>query len=148
MQSPDDPKRNPYTAAQGMGGHDWHEITARTPEKLERFNAAMTAKWNQAPMLGTYPFDTLVEASQEAEDSGRVFVVDVGAAIGAAMKELREAVPQLKGRIVVQDQERVIKAIPEGFLPSSIEPMVHDFYSPQPVKGAKVYSIRRVLHDW
>ena len=31
---------------------------------------------------------------------------------------------------------------------SGLEAMVHDFYTAQPVKGAKVYYLRTVLHDW
>ena len=26
--------------------------------------------------------------------------------------------------------------------------MEHDFFTPQPIKGAKYYHLRRVLHDW
>ena len=26
--------------------------------------------------------------------------------------------------------------------------MVHDFYTPQPVKGARAYFLKSVLHDW
>ncbi|KAL2823580.1 S-adenosyl-L-methionine-dependent methyltransferase [Aspergillus cavernicola] len=32
--------------------------------------------------------------------------------------------------------------------PEVIEAMDHDFFSPQPVKGAKAYYLRLVLHDW
>ncbi|KAJ5787090.1 hypothetical protein N7457_002080 [Penicillium paradoxum] len=31
---------------------------------------------------------------------------------------------------------------------SAIEPMVHDFYQEQPVKGARAYFLHSVLHDW
>jgi hypothetical protein len=29
-----------------------------------------------------------------------------------------------------------------------VEKMVHDFFTPQPVKGAQLYYIRRVFYDW
>ena len=31
---------------------------------------------------------------------------------------------------------------------AGLEAMAHDFWTPQPVKGAKVYYLRTVLHDW
>ena len=33
-------------------------------------------------------------------------------------------------------------------LPSGIEAMKHDFFKPQPVRNAKAYYLRTVLHDW
>ena len=80
---------------------------------------------------------------EEAQNQGRVFIVDVGGAVGGTMKELKEACPELEGRIVVQDKERVIKAIPKGFLPGGVEARPYDIWTPQPVKGAKVYYFRR-----
>lgn len=31
---------------------------------------------------------------------------------------------------------------------SGIEAMPHDFFAPQPIKGAKAYFLHSVLHDW
>ena len=33
-------------------------------------------------------------------------------------------------------------------VPSGIEVMGYDFFTPQPIKGAKAYYLRTVLHDW
>lgn len=141
---PSDPKRNVYTYSQGMDGRDWHEVFARTPELLRRVNVAFSGRWASVPVLGAYPFEGLVDMGFEGGDGeeGRVLMVDVGGAVGGSMKELREAVPGLKGVIVLQDQESVIGSIPEGFLSGDVVPMVHDFFTPQPVKGAKVYYMR------
>lgn len=97
------------------------------------------------PVCGIYPFENLAAETQASAD--RTFIVDVGGAVGGSMKELKQAHPELRGKFVVQDLPRVIDAIPENFLPSDIEPMVADFWQPQPVKNAKVYYLRLVLHS-
>ncbi|KAF7595501.1 hypothetical protein BBP40_005837 [Aspergillus hancockii] len=74
-----------------------------------------------------------------------VLFVDVGGGIGHQCARLRAHYPDLQGRVVVQDVERVIDAaVPiEG-----VEKMAHNIFDPQPIKGAKFYYLRTVLHDW
>ncbi|KAF7196059.1 O-methyltransferase hmp5 [Pseudocercospora fuligena] len=150
MEEPNDPKHHPLGVAIGMDGRDWHEVLARTPALMTRIHTAFTGKWSVAPATGLYPFENLVRASEECAATGRVFMVDVGGAFGDTQKEIRLAHPELKGKVITQDQEKVIAIIPAGHLPSElgIEPMSHDFWTPQPVKNAKIYYFRRVLHDW
>lgn len=47
---------------------------------------------------------------------------------------------------MVQDIPVVIDSIKE--LPEGITATKHDFFKPQPVKGAKAYYLGHVLHDW
>ena len=77
-------------------------------------------------------------------------MVDIGGNQGATMKEIREVYPNLKGKIIVQDTAQVVDSLPEDFLPEeyNIEARVHDFWTPQPVKNAGVYYLRRIMHDW
>lgn len=135
-------KSNPLTFAFGMEGHDWHEIFARSPELLQKFMLGMGSTAVAVPIFGAYPFgEQLLKKSQEAEKDGSVFIVDVGGGNGGITKVIREANPQLQGKIIVQDQERVINAIPSDFLPVGMEAQTHDFWTPQVVK-AKVYFLR------
>ena len=36
----------------------------------------------------------------------------------------------------------------EALAQQGIEPMAHDFFTPQPVHGAKAYYLKMCLHDW
>ena len=82
-------------------------------------------------------------------DKGRAMMVDVGGGSGHQLIRLRAALPQLKGRMVVQDVAMMIDTIDKAAAEKAgVETMVHDFYTPQPVRGAKVYYLRSVLHDW
>ena len=72
-----------------------------------------------------------------------VLLVDVGGGMGHDLEELKAKHPELKGRLVLQDRPEVINKI-EGPIPA-IEPTVHDFFTPQPVKGKPVAVITRCL---
>lgn len=82
-------------------------------------------------------------------------VVDVGGGVGQMSLALARHFPNL--RFVVQDRPPVVEQGrtiwaeqgPPGVLTSGrarLDP--HDFFTPQPVKGAAVYLLRHVLHDW
>lgn len=73
-------------------------------------------------------------------------LVDVGGGLGHDLLELRTNHPELSGRLILQDQPDVIKQV--GNAAEGIELAVHDFFTPQPVKGAKAYYLHSVLHDW
>lgn len=79
----------------------------------------------------------------------RVMVVDVGGGSGHQMLDLRKRRPELKGWMTVQDVPVMIGQVDTaGAEAIGLEAMAHDFFTPQPVKGAKVYYLRLVLHDW
>jgi hypothetical protein len=102
-------------------------------------------------VLGSYPFDTELSClSAAAVEQDRVFIVDIGGGNGGAMKEIREAYPALKGKIIVQDLARVVDNVPPGSLPPELDihHQVHDFWTPQPIRNATVFFMKRVLHDW
>ncbi|KAL9074671.1 MAG: hypothetical protein Q9157_004300 [Trypethelium eluteriae] len=51
----------------------------------------------------------------------------------------------------MQDRAEVVATVGQGWVgwpEECVEWMAHDFFAPQPVKGAAVYLLRWVLHDW
>lgn len=60
-------------------------------------------------------------------------LVDVGGGVGHDLRELRTKHPELTGLLVLQDQADVIKQA--GQFEKGIEASVHDFFTPQPIKG-------------
>lgn len=78
---------------------------------------------------------------------GAGLLVDVGGAKGTVAIEIARFAPEIK--IVVQDKPEVIKGttVPED-LQARVQLMGYDFFTEQPVKGADIYLIRNVLHDW
>jgi demethylsterigmatocystin 6-O-methyltransferase len=70
-------------------------------------------------------------------DSSVPLFVDVGGAMGQQSIFFRKAYPDLKGRVIVQDQAQIVSQIEATPLPGfdGIEAIAHDFFKPQPIKG-------------
>lgn len=80
-----------------------------------------------------------------------VLLVDVGGGLGHETMGLSNAYPGLSGKLIVQDTPSVIQeAQSSKKLPSNIEAVAHDFFTPQleAYSGARAYFMRLNLHDW
>jgi len=74
-----------------------------------------------------------------------VLFVDIGGGIGHQCAALKARYPTLPGRVILQDRpETLLHALPT----KGVEALEHDFFKPQPIKGAKFYYMRNILHDW
>ncbi|RDL35761.1 S-adenosyl-L-methionine-dependent methyltransferase [Venustampulla echinocandica] len=72
-------------------------------------------------------------------------VVDVGGGKGHDLQAFNMKYPQ-QGRLVLQDRPPVIDGIKD--LHPAIEYVKHDFFTSQPIQGARVYFYHHILHDW
>ncbi|ROW07069.1 hypothetical protein VPNG_06650 [Cytospora leucostoma] len=72
-------------------------------------------------------------------------LVDVGAGKGHDLAAFHDRFPH-RGRLVLQDMASVLDSL-EGIDPV-IERMPHDFFTEQPIKGARAYFLHHILHDW
>ncbi|KZF26356.1 S-adenosyl-L-methionine-dependent methyltransferase [Xylona heveae TC161] len=79
-------------------------------------------------------------------------IVDVGGSSGHASIALASSFPQLN--CIVQDRADTLASCKTNLasLPDSVSSRIsfqpHDFFGPQPVKGADVYLLRMILHEW
>ncbi|KAF5490301.1 Cytochrome P450 monooxygenase hmp1 [Colletotrichum fructicola] len=109
------------------------------PDRGRRFSLGMTPfTGSYASSLALYPFQDLQPGA---------LIVDVGGGSGHVSSEIAKANPKLK--FIVQDLEGPIllgrSTYKDSGLP--IEWQIHNAFHPQPVMGADVYFMRRVLHD-
>lgn len=72
-------------------------------------------------------------------------LVDVGGGKGQDLCMFADQFPDHPGKIVLQDQDTVIA---EAIEDSRFECSSHDFFTPQPIRNAKAYSLHSILHDW
>ncbi|KAL9124976.1 MAG: hypothetical protein Q9217_005755 [Psora testacea] len=95
-----------------------------------------------------YEPDHLLTAFDWPAREGQLFV-DVGGSHGESCKMLGRHTKDI--RFVVQDMPEVViegsQNLPEA-LNGRVKFMAHDFFETQPVKGADVYFLRWILHDW
>ncbi|KAH6872037.1 O-methyltransferase-domain-containing protein [Thelonectria olida] len=92
-----------------------------------------------------YPVEArLVKGADTSCDAP--FLVDIGGNRGHDLKEFHKYHPSTPGRLYLQDTEIVIHSIES--LPDAITSMPYDFFTEQPIKGARAYYIHSCLHDW
>lgn len=111
--------------------------------RFQRLFGSIAAKLR--PFTGVYDFGRLATI----DDSERIVLVDVGGGQGHAITQILEVHPNIKPeQCVLQDRKEVIaSAREESGLPSGVKCMVHDYYTPQPIKKARAYHFGAVAHD-
>ncbi|KAI9814557.1 MAG: hypothetical protein M1827_003112 [Pycnora praestabilis] len=139
-----DPRKTLFSWANGVEGKTFYEALLSLPNRLALFNSAMTSQEAALPVLGMFPF---VELDQQKNDEARPFLVDVGGGRGQSLLQIKKANPSINGKMILQDRQAVLDAIPEDGLPE-IEKMTYDFFTPQPIKHALAYYFRRIMHNW
>ena len=96
--------------------------------------------------LDFYPFEQrIIKGATTDADADAVFMVDVGGYTGTQAAGVKQRFPHAPGRFVIQDLPHALPSTPPG---ESIELMAHDFFTPQPLKGARLYYLRYITHDW
>ncbi|KAF7871817.1 hypothetical protein EAF04_003924 [Stromatinia cepivora] len=145
FKSPEDHLLNPYCFAHQTGEKNMWEHIGSFPERFQNLNLAMKAQsvatnWT----VGIFPFkDTLKGVKSDDET---VLVIDIGGGSGYVTKQIMEFVQEIPGKVVLQERDELIDAI--GHTIPEVAMMKYDFFTPQPIKGAPIYHIRRCLHDW
>lgn len=134
---------NPLTYRNGTEGKSQFETLAAQPENLAVFGRMLKAAQSFRPFTGLYPWERLADADPE-----RPLFVDIGGGHGHAIAAILAAHPELPASgFVLQDLDKVTKVAGQS-LPVGVQLQDHDFFTPNPVKGAKAYHIRACLHDW
>ena len=119
---------------------------AKHPERARRFGGAMRyfatwPAWDLKYLVRGFDWASL-------DHPGTTFV-DVGGGQGTVPRALATATRHMD--FIVQDLEGTIedgrKILPKE-MEGRITFMRHDFFAEQPVKGADVYFMRWILHDW
>ncbi|KAL2063150.1 hypothetical protein VTL71DRAFT_6222 [Oculimacula yallundae] len=141
-----DLKKSPYAWAVGMEGHDYYEAISSDPKKLHNFNFTMATSEAVTPILGMFPWASVKE--QVEADQSRAFIVDIGGGRGQLLTAIQKEAPAGFGaKMILQDRPDVLASLTADDVPG-IEKMSYDFYTPQPIKNAHFYVMRRILHDF
>ncbi|KAH7386795.1 putative O-methyltransferase [Phaeosphaeria sp. MPI-PUGE-AT-0046c] len=123
------------------------EFLASQPALFADFNLFMGATMGTQPIwLDWYDVQGRLIAGAKDDE---VLLVDVGGGKGHDVQVFNERFgKEGKGGLVLQDTPGVIEDIGDDALDGRIRKMGHDFFEPQPVKGARVYFLHHILHDW
>ncbi|KAF4445536.1 sterigmatocystin 8-o-methyltransferase [Fusarium austroafricanum] len=147
-------KQTGYKNPSDSNNCNWHfannckenvfQSLALNPAAAREFNDAMEShsKYNLTPWPEVYPTSTLLADAKP----DRPLVVDVGGSKGHDLTKFYRCHPDIpEGSLVLQDLPEILR---ELTIPDNITVHPHDFFTPQPVKGARAYFLHNVLHDW
>ncbi|KAL8999601.1 MAG: hypothetical protein Q9169_001561 [Polycauliona sp. 2 TL-2023] len=142
----DDTELSPFRYAHN--GMHFFEYFDKTPEQrkyLDDYMAirrvGLTTWFETFPML-----QALCPATKTDHDS--VLLVDVGGSWGHELVAFNQAHPHVHGRLILQDLPKVIEKVQREAPTPNVECMVYDFFTVQPIKGARAYYFRNICHDW
>jgi hypothetical protein len=93
---------------------------------------------DQAGMLDIFPYERLDDG--QPGNSTTALLVDVGGNVGHDINKFLSHHPEHAPRVVLQDRSDVISL---AKCPSTVQLRVHDFFTPQPVKGESTESLSR-----
>ncbi|KAK2670816.1 hypothetical protein RAB80_013238 [Fusarium oxysporum f. sp. vasinfectum] len=148
-EEPQDPLYNPYTAYWKQEGTPVWSIMMQNPERFQTFQTGMAGIDVAIPVTGHFDFSTLKNDSPDMGNA-TIELVDVGGGEGTVLNKILEAHPDLSPKnCMLQERPEVIQlAKSKKTLPEGIQLVEHDFMTEQPVKGAKAYFMRMILHDY
>ncbi|KAL3955314.1 hypothetical protein ACCO45_010877 [Purpureocillium lilacinum] len=139
-KEPDDPSSTPTPSI----------ANKKDPERFQTFQTGMAGIDLAIPVVGHFDFDSLRNSPAEVA-SRRIQLVDVGGGHGAVLKRILDLHKDSldPNTCILQDRTEVIAlSRANNILPGEVERQEHDFMAEQPVKGAKAYFMRMILHDY
>lgn len=117
------------------------------PSMMSNFNAFMAGQLATRPEWhATFPAREIIVEGAKEDDPESILFVDVGGGEGHDIASFHRAFPDAPGGFVLQDLPPVIDNIKQ--LDTAIVRQKHDFFTRQPVSGARAYYFRTIFHDW
>ncbi|KAI1407314.1 S-adenosyl-L-methionine-dependent methyltransferase [Hypoxylon sp. FL1857] len=121
------------------------EWLSRHPDKLARFGDYMASRDGPSRgWLDVYPVQEELATRDWEEGTTQAVFVNVGVGFGHPCAEFKKKFPHVPGRVVLQDLPPMIEQVPQV---PGVENMAHNLFDEQPVKGAKYYFMRAILHN-
>ncbi|KAI9751042.1 MAG: hypothetical protein M1815_001445 [Lichina confinis] len=144
-QTAEKPGENiPFNYTFGVPIWKYYELHPSVREDFDNYMVArregMLAQWHEI-----YPAASRL-GSDLRQDPEAVLLVDVGGGRGHDLQSFQHRHPDLPGRLIVQDLPAVLDQL-DGPL-EGIEVMRYDVFTPQPIRGARAYFFRNILHGW
>ncbi|MCJ1266694.1 hypothetical protein MMC22_006579 [Lobaria immixta] len=145
-KSPGDAYSGPFQSAMGTKLHCF-EWLMENPEHQKAFSNLMKATRLDRGDNWFEFFPTEERFSHHSVlDASKPLLIDIGGGLGHDLMAFKANYPNIVGRLILQDLPMVIDNIKE--IGPGLETMKYDFFTPQPIKGARAYFLRNVLHDW
>lgn len=141
---PSKPPDGPFQYGHQTRGNIFEWFTQSRPDVFQRFHAYIHSIREHRPRwTDMYPAKERLATGLRPEGDASA-LVDVGGSMGQLLNEFRTDVPEYTGKLILQDLSSVIEMAEAQPIPldKRIELQAHDFFTPQPVRGARAYILR------
>ena len=123
-------------------GSTFYDRLKAHPEETKTFDDMMRSySTTHETWLDFYPSEELIDGSDAP------VLVDVGGCFGYELQKFLDKHPGVGKRLILQDLEAECARAVVGKT-DEVVVMPHDFFTPQPVYGARAYYLHSVLHNW
>ncbi|KAK7949410.1 uncharacterized protein PG986_010296 [Apiospora aurea] len=129
-----------------LGQHtdeDFYTWLETHPANQAAFHRFMEAQFASLPTWLDV-FDVKTELGRDAGPTDIMFV-DVGGGNGSQCPGLTKVWPDMPGKMILQDKPQVLE---KALRVDGMEMMGHDFLTEQPVRDARAYYFRQVMHNY
>ncbi|KAF4943243.1 hypothetical protein F66182_18785, partial [Fusarium sp. NRRL 66182] len=123
---------------------DTYTYFSQHPENLQALIKYMGLEQDvRGRWLEAYPFEKHTQGWNPNPEEA--LFVDIGGNVGHYCALFRKKFPEIPVRIVLEDLPGTLA----HSLPTpGVDKLGHDFFLPQPIKGAKFYHLGWILHNW
>ncbi|KAI9718802.1 MAG: hypothetical protein M1828_006564 [Chrysothrix sp. TS-e1954] len=146
-RNPNDSRSGPFQYTFNTDQHHF-EWLKQTPDQFEAFNTFMVAqrKGRGEDWYRYFPIREKLSLRSKADGEPKITFVDVGGGFGEDLKNFGADFVDIDMRLVLQDLPETVAQVRSD--DSRIECVAHDFFTSQTTRGAEVYYLRTILHDW
>jgi hypothetical protein len=147
-KDPDDGFNGPFQFALGTEAH-YFDFLGSNPYYGQAFDTVMSMSFRRRGRDWFEFFPVAERLSLPNDDE--TLLVDIGGGQGEDLMKFHSRFPALPGQLILQDLPSVIEGARESnkdLLSAGIQTQEYDFFKAQPVRGARAYFMRTVLHDW
>ncbi|KAL6715993.1 hypothetical protein ACLMJK_006955 [Lecanora helva] len=140
-QNPSDSANSPFQKGHATDLLPWIWLQTK-PANRDAFGQWIGASHEiKNVFLDVFPFER--ELCTDTKPETPLFI-DIGGGFGHQCMLVRKRFPNTLGRVILQDLPEVIAQVPPV---TGVEPMAHNFLTEQPIKGARAYYLRNIMHD-
>ncbi|TLD30860.1 hypothetical protein PspLS_03035 [Pyricularia sp. CBS 133598] len=150
-REPEDQNHIPTSFAMGTPELTFWGHLERHPELIAPFMHSSAPSAARMPVTGVYDFGWVAEEAKKDAGGDRVLFNDVGGGTGHCIVAIQAENPAIpKERFMLQDQPHIINQLKRDVTESlrGVRMASLDFNKESPEKGALIYYLRRILHDY
>lgn len=148
-QFPENGEKGPFNFAFGA---PFYEYIAQRPRLKHDFDLAMSARRDGLLPQWFHIYPVMEKLKTDVAGQSKVVIVDVAGNKGYDLISFAAEHPEFEGTMILEDLPSTfahLNTVERSKIKAAgINLQEYNFFTPQPIKGANIYFIRDVLHDW